>query len=206
LAIWVKSLLFRNRFQPNVDILSCCFKIFVHLFFFFFINSSFYIYTFVDFPVGERRTWSFCLFFHSLLSIFLLIININLVLSQNKFVLNFIKARCGPIEPWMCLNVCNWRSEGWFVRKHGCDQILEFLTKETCRFVLWMCFPENVSSVSTNKFIEVFIRDSLSKWRMLCNHNKQDNTASKYVNCSSIVRFFQMDLRSHITLCAKFSY
>ena len=67
-----------------------------------------------------------------------------------------------------------------------------------------MSAPEDISSVSSNTFIEWVSAFGLTEWWVLGDHDEEDHGCGEEVNLLSLVGCLDVDLWGHIIESAKF--
>jgi len=73
---------------------------------------------------------------------------------------------------------------GWVKLEHSSDQVLELFTEEISSIwlVLGVCFPEEISSVSTEESVEGIFWDGLGEGWVLSESNEEDDRASEEID------------------------
>lgn len=96
--------------------------------------------------------------FLDLLSNFLLSLllsfSINSLLSLKELSIDFLESADGSIDPWVSLNLRHGESMSRVELQHGSNEVFELFTEESFWLVSGVSFPEEISSVCTDKSVE----------------------------------------------------
>jgi hypothetical protein len=68
-----------------------------------------------------------------------------------------------------------------FQLEHALNEILERLGEEPCGLIFGMTLPENVGSVCSEAFVEWITWGSRVEWRMLGDHDEQNDGGCEQV-------------------------
>ena len=180
--------------------------LFLPIFFFEITSGCLCVNAFIYSSSSSTTSHSFSFFFPSQSLLFLF--SLNPCLSDRKFLLHFVQCWDRPIEPWHCLNLWNWRPKCWLILQHGCEQVSQLLAEksESTWLIVWVCFPKDIISISTDVLVEIFLRDCSGEGRVLGDEDEENYCTSEGINGCSLVGFSGVDFRGHVTFCTEFCY
>jgi hypothetical protein len=88
------------------------------------------------------------------------------------------------LHPWVSEHFGNGWSMGRVKLEHGLDDVFELFREErfASLLALAMSLPEHVGSAGSDASVEWILWLGSSEWRMLCNHNEEDNSSGEQID------------------------
>lgn len=144
------------------------------------------------------------LFLHLLLFPSLIKNDIQFLLSQAEFILDFTVSTNWSFNPWMSSNFLNFWSFSRIISNHSAKKILELFTEVIDWSSSWVSFPKSIKLFILQKFVIRIVWNGLFERWVSSIHDEKNNTWGKDITFCAVI-IFSWNFRSHVAFSSEFS-
>ena len=123
-----------------------------------------------------------------------------LLMTGGELLLDLIcRSSAAVCHPWVTDDINNTEAFVRVLLEHASHKILELIGEEAFRMSSLMGFPEEVSPVGGDHFVELVAHVSLAERRGSRVQDEQDHSKCKEINVLTLIWATRHDLRGHVT-------